>query len=366
MSITKHPTLPNTYIIRLYAGGRKKSPKTGKTNNERTYELFEGPYEQAFDYHEKRKREIQGISRVSTSPTLKEAFPDFLAHYKGTVQSGTIRDFLFAWKHLEPVFGGLRFNYITPQIVTHYKTMRIEQGVTPRTVTKELSYLSAFVNWACLPEINYANPLPFKIKGFPNKQNQAPATYLLSRREIDALIENIHPEKRTILLLYTDLGLRRTEALNLRGIDVDLDRRLVRVFGKGMKEVWLYIITDRLFSALKARKEKHGLGYLFLNKLTGKPYGDIKEAIKEAAVRAGIEKRIYNHLLRHNFCTILIESGVDINVVQAAMRHSKISTTMAYRHMNNRFIVDELSKYSESLGEKQTGSLRQKKLRRIK
>jgi site-specific recombinase XerD len=348
MSVTPDKDYPGIWIIRWYPEGRKKDPKTGKPSNKRSRMVFEGTHAEALAQYADLLR-TTAKQTVSLAPTLEKAFPEFLAHYKTTVEPGTIKDFLVSWEHLTQTFGKFRFNYITPQIITQYKTRRLEEGVKPRTITKEISYLSSFCAWAALPEINYANPITFAIKGFSAKQCQPPPTYLLSDMEIESLIEYIRPEKRTILLMYVDMGLRRCEALNIKGLDFDAGRRLLRVYGKGNKEVWLPIPTARVFQALEGEKKKHGDEHLFLHHATGKPFLDCCRAIRAAAKRAKITKRVHNHLLRHNFATRLLESGVDIHVVQILMRHANIATTMKYIHANTQFVLSELSKYTESV-----------------
>jgi site-specific recombinase XerD len=62
----------------------------------------------------------------------------------------------------------------------------------------------------------------------------------------------------------------------------------------------------------------------------------LQKAIREAAQKAGITKRVTSHTLRHSFATHLLESGKDIRLVQEILGHADVSTTMIYTHVLNR------------------------------
>ena len=60
--------------------------------------------------------------------------------------------------------------------------------------------------------------------------------------------------------------------------------------------------------------------------------------VKKLAKKAGINKRVYTHLMRHCSFTHMVENGTDINLIQKLAGHSKVSTTMIYTHISNNLI----------------------------
>jgi len=77
-----------------------------------------------------------------------------------------------------------------------------------------------------------------------------------------------------------------------------------------------------------------------LNGQTKLQYSDrsVNEIMKSLAIKAGINKRVYTHLMRHNCFTHMVESGVDINLIQKLAGHNNVKTTMIYTHISDNLI----------------------------
>ncbi len=168
---------------------------------------------------------------------------------------------------------------------------------------------------------------------------------ILSRKEIDDLLDNTENEKHRLLIecLYST-GLRLSECINLRYIDLDLNDCIGWVrMGKGAKDR-IFIISDIFKKDLleyRQNNRKSGFDendYIFSvngRKMTPRA---IQKAIKISAKRAGIKKDVHVHTLRHSFATHLLEDGVDVRKIQKLLGHSNLQTTQIYTQVSSEEI----------------------------
>ncbi len=168
---------------------------------------------------------------------------------------------------------------------------------------------------------------------------------LLSRKEIEDLLENTKNEKHRLLIecLYST-GLRLSECINLKYRDLDLNDGIGWVrMGKGAKDR-IFIISD--FFKIDLLEYRHNNGntdldendYIFSvngKKMTPRA---IQKAIKISAKRAGIKKDVHVHTLRHSFATHLLEDGVDVRKIQKLLGHANLQTTQIYTQVSSEEI----------------------------
>lgn len=165
---------------------------------------------------------------------------------------------------------------------------------------------------------------------------------VLSRKEIKDLLDNTQNLKHKLLieLLYST-GLRLSECINLKYSDMDLNDGIGWVrLGKGAKDR-IFIVSELFRKDLMDYMEKigaDGKGYIFsVNGKKMSPRG-IQHAIKVSTERAGIEKPVHVHTLRHSFATHLLENGVDIRKIQKLLGHSNLQTTQIYTQVSSEEI----------------------------
>ena len=165
---------------------------------------------------------------------------------------------------------------------------------------------------------------------------------VLSRREIKQLLEKTDNAKHKLLieLLYSS-GLRLSECINLKYTDIDIDEGTGWVrLGKGSKDR-IFIISEMFGKDLLDYKQVRGAdgkGYVFtVNGRKMSPRG-IQHAIKTASKRAGLDKEVHVHTLRHSFATHLLENGVDIRKIQKLLGHSNLQTTQIYTQVSSEEI----------------------------
>ena len=177
-------------------------------------------------------------------------------------------------------------------------------------------------------------PWPVTMVPFGKRAKTLPT--VLSRNEIDKLLQcTSYLKHRAFLMTLYAAGLRLSEASHLRISDIDSDRMMLRVaFGKGKKER-LVPLSPRLLKELRIYWQAfRPSDLLFPGRQPHKIYAEssIQIAMKEAAKKAGIKKRVYPHVLRHSYATGLLEAGVDLLTISKLLGHASFVTTMVYLH----------------------------------
>ena len=168
---------------------------------------------------------------------------------------------------------------------------------------------------------------------------------VLSKAEMDRLLhlpdmrEKCGRRDRCLLEMLYAAGLRVSEVCNLLVADVDMQRGLVLVSGKGAKDrlVPLHsLVLDLLQQWLSFWRDDFSpqSRYLFLNR-SGKGLSRqyVWKMVKKYALLAGIRRSISPHTFRHSFATHLLEGGADLRAVQLLLGHADISATEIYTHV---------------------------------
>jgi len=152
----------------------------------------------------------------------------------------------------------------------------------------------------------------------------------------------VHPKHRAFLMTVYGAGLRLNEACHLKPGHIDSARMLIRVVeGKGRKDRYT-LLSPRLLEELRSYWRTFRPGpWLFFGRERQLPLPEgTGQAIFEHAVRrAGLPKKGGIHSLRHSFATHLLESGVEITVVQKLLGHSSLSSTVTYLHVRRERVA---------------------------
>lgn len=139
-----------------------------------------------------------------------------------------------------------------------------------------------------------------------------------------------------LLVLFLNLGLRVSEALSLRVSDIDwLSGKITVREGKGGRDRILWLSEDDLAHLQFLRSVRCAGGSHLFCTLAGGRLSDryVREMVKRYARRAGIEKDVHPHTLRHTFATDLLRDTKNIRLVQKALGHVSLATTMIYTHI---------------------------------
>jgi integron integrase len=260
-----------------------------------------------------------------------------------------------------------------PEVEAFLTGLALRGRVAPSTQNQALSALLFMYRHVLSVE------LPWLDGVVRAKQRRQYMPTVLSKAEVGQLLGQLRGTLRLLGDLLYGSGMRRIEALRLRVGDLDFAYRQILVrAAKGNKDRAVPL-PDRLVQPLQLHLERvrrlhetdlaagHGdvwLPYALARKFPGggrdwrwqyvfpsrriKPDEDgvlrrfhaspkaLSKAVSRAARRAGIDKRVGTHTLRHSFATHLLEAGTDIRTVQELLGHGDVSTTMIYTHVVKR------------------------------
>lgn len=218
--------------------------------------------------------------------------------------------------------------------------------LSSESVYLEIAALRAFYRYAETEkklEANIAENL-----SLPRRWKRLPKG--LTNQEIDKLLAPEPTESprslcdQAVLELAYASGLRLAELRDLRLEQLHLDAGFLNVVGKGNKERVVPVgrkavaaLERYLAAGRPALVKAHSTAHVFLNS-RGRPFASVTLwlRIKQRVRRAGVERNVTPHMLRHSFATHLLENGADLRVIQELLGHASISTTEVYTHVAGR------------------------------
>ncbi len=230
----------------------------------------------------------------------------------------------------------------------------INVDAVPRTKAHYLTVLNSFYRYLIFMDKLDSNPCD-GIKS-PKLEKKLP-TYLTSE-EVDKLLnmrltKPIDYRNKAMLELIYATGARISEITNLELNQIDYDECIIRVTGKGKKDRIIpfgdtaaealkeYIYNYRIFLI-----KNETCNYVFINKNGAKISRQmVFKILKNLAKKAGIEKDISPHTLRHSFATNLLNNGADLRVIQELLGHENLETTEIYSHLQNKKIEEDYNNH---------------------
>ncbi len=171
----------------------------------------------------------------------------------------------------------------------------------------------------------------------PKKPLQLPKT--ISARDIKKLFEVTQNVKHNLMLkICYGMGLRVSEVVNIKITDIDSNTMQVFIErAKGKKDRYANL-PESILEQLRAYYKLHKPQKYLFEGLQGEQYSirSVQQVFKNAMKKAGINKVIGIHGLRHSFATHLLENGTDIKFIQELLGHNDIKTTMRYIHVSEQ------------------------------
>lgn len=175
----------------------------------------------------------------------------------------------------------------------------------------------------------------------PKKNRTLPK--VLSEEEVLSILQSINNIKHKMIIGFIySAGLRRSELINLRKQDIYLEKKMIIIrAGKGKKDR-TSVLSDALANDLPVYLEMHKPNYWLFEGVNRKQYSatSIARILDKASRKAGIEKKVTPHMLRHSFATHLLEQGTDIRYIQTILGHESSKTTEIYTHVSKKFLAN--------------------------
>ncbi len=266
---------------------------------------------------EKQVRAKLAYLKKKESCSIQVLRKDVLEYIEKTRTHSTYRAYKLAFNDFIATIGNINIADVNSRVIDTY-IERKSSKVKPVTINTYLRHLKAGFSLAVKWDYIQKNPFQ-KIKFLPTGQR----TRFLTFEEAERIIRSIDDrEFRIIVLLYLHTGMRRSELLNLTWKDIRGEHIHVR---KTKSHLERYItITDSIRSLLEELKSVTGreIGRLF----KWKDPGTVSKAFRTYANKCGLED-VRLHDLRRTFGSWLVQSGVNLRVVQELMGHQQISTT---------------------------------------
>lgn len=183
--------------------------------------------------------------------------------------------------------------------------------------------------------------MPVKIDKIPYAKKSKSLPIVLSVDEIQKMFsvcENL--KHKVILALLYSCGLRVSELINLKWQHIDRSRMIINIIAaKGDKDRQVGL-TEKIIPLLEKYYREYKPTPFVLEGQFKEQYSSrsVLQVVKHLAHKAGLNKRVWSHLIRHCYGTHQVESGVDINLIQKVLGHSNVKTTNIYLHTSHNLI----------------------------
>ncbi len=281
---------------------------------------------------------------------LLERFADYLALEQGSsprtreayaLDVGRLAEFAVSKGRKTPA-------ELTVRLLREYIYHLKDLGLAPASIRRSVSGVRTYFRFLLADGIVVRDPserleTPKRWRTLPDVLTVEEVERLLAAPTMD---DPLYFRDRAMLELAYGAGLRVSEWISVEVKDLLFDQGVVRVFGKGSKERLVPLGRNAISALAIYRRELRpklergaGKGALFLN-ARGEPLSRMGawKILRKYVERAGIEKHVTPHTLRHSFATHLLEGGADLRAVQEMLGHADISTTQIYTHVDREYL----------------------------
>ena len=287
-------------------------------------------------------------------PELLSVYEDFLKLEK-QASANTVSSYLRDVHQFAAAMDGkeLALTQVVNRDVADYANSLSKRGKSPATVTRSVASIKSF--YSCLLDKGYVDQNP--AKGVSPTKVERKLPQVLTGKEVELFLEQ--PEctdlkgyrDRAMLELLYATGIRVSELIALNVEDLNLLSGILKCFSKGRKRVIpLYpkavrALSEYITDVRPQLVDSVDETALFVN-MSGERMSrqGFWKLIKCYQEKAGIQKDITPHTLRHSFAAHLLENGADLRSIQEMLGHADISSTQIYSKLINQKIKDVYKK----------------------
>ena len=239
---------------------------------------------------------------------------------------------------------------IKESCVNQYISYLFSLKLKSSSVNRKISSLKSFYLFLLKKKLIRYSPFSEVIS--PKQEKYLPAS--MSESEVEKLLnspdasKDIEQRDKAMIEMLYATGMRISELVNLKITDIDMNRSVIKVMGKGSKERLIPFgesASEALFNYLKIRKDSSSKEVFISNRGRKITRVAFWQRIKVYLLRENLKISISPHTLRHAFATHLLNRGADLRSVQLLLGHSDLSTTQIYTHIAKQRLGDVLKKH---------------------
>ena len=235
----------------------------------------------------------------------------------------------------------LSMDSVDTDLIRDWMESLMDKGNSASTINKNLSALRSFYRFALRRGLVKKDPAhavtgPKKSKPLPQFLREGEMDRLLDGLEWDSSFNNVRA--RTILLLFYEAGLRRSELIGLDDKDIDFEAAQLKVTGKRNKQRIVPFgaeLAETLKNYKAKRQEEFGetSGALFLSDKGERISGaQVYQIVRKYLSMVTSLKKRSPHVLRHTFATAMLNNGAGLETIKSLLGHESVSTTEIYTH----------------------------------
>ena len=302
-----------------------------RKNIEMIKSVFENKAEVVFLNHQTSKNNI--FRKRVLNKQVPEVYKNLLIRKR--YSPNTLRTYTNMFEGFMAYFADRKVDDLTSDDIMKYQNYLVkEKKVSISTQNQAINAIKLYYEKILgKDKLDLHIERPFKEKKLPE---------IISEKEVLKLLQATYniKHKAIIAVLYSS-GLRRGELINLRKRDVDHDKRIIFVRGgKGRKDRTT-ILAENTVLILQQYMNLFKPDYWLFEGMHKKRYSptSVLAILRKASKRAGLNKNVRPHMLRHSFATHLLEQGVDLRYIQSLLGHSSAKTTEIYTQVRSHSLA---------------------------